>query len=83
MARPEKHGVTVQGNRITMHGNSARAFVAQAWVNNCFDNRKAAKYINDQEEGDYKNALIAEAKKLRMVEDAKKKGRVKACKKLT
>ena len=82
MARAQKHGVVRQGNKVTMHGNAALSFMAQQWINNCFDNRKAAKYINEQKDGDYKDALIAEAMKLGVVEPAKKKGRVKACKKL-
>ena len=41
--------------------------------------REAAKLINDQEDGPYKDALITYAKQANMVEDAKKKGRVKAC----
>jgi hypothetical protein len=62
----------------TLHGNTARVYMARQWIANCFDNRKAAKYINEQSPGDYRDALIAEAKRFHMVEDAKKKGRVKA-----
>ena len=81
MARAEKHGVVHQGNKTTMYGNDARASMARMWIANCFDNQKAAKHINKQPTGDYKDVLIEEAKNLRMVEDAKRKGRVKACRK--
>ena len=79
---PRKHGTVRSGKNTTYYGNDATDYMAKQWMVNCFDNRKAAKFVNEQKDGPYKDALIAHGKRLRIIEDAKKKGRVKACKKL-
>lgn len=77
-----KHGVVRSGKNTTYYGNDATDYLAKRWMVDCFDNRKAAKYVNKQKDGPYKDALIAYGKRLRLIEDAKKPGRVKACKEL-
>jgi hypothetical protein len=81
MARARKHGVVRRGRTTTFYGDDAERLLAYCWVDGCFDNRKCAKYINGRKPGLYKDALIERAKYFCMVEDAKKPGRVKACKK--
>jgi len=73
-----KNGIVRRGNTVTFYGDDAGRYLAYRWVENCFDNRKCAAYINSKEDGPYKEALIERAKFFRMVEDAKKPGRVKA-----
>jgi hypothetical protein len=77
-----KHGVVTNGYSTTYYGNAAIDYMAQQWIANCSDNRRAAKFINEQKDGPYKEALIRCAKQMRMVEDAKAPGKVKAYRKL-
>ncbi len=72
-----KHGRVTNGRTTTLYGDDAAIYLARRWVSHCFNRQKCSKYINAQEAGVYKDALIEWAKKVGMVVDAKKKGRVK------